>query len=121
MRLLIIFILLTFAPVAQAQAPVPQKKEIDQLDQKLKSTKADKKKLEGDLKKIEKDLDNTKGKLVNTAKDIQNNEKSLQNLDLKISISRFDRPFETHPKPSSKVRRDVRCDDHSSERRYTLW
>jgi len=85
MRLFLVLLFLFMpATMVQAQdAPVPPKKE--NLDTKLKNTKADKKALEADLKTIEKDLNATKDSLVKTAKAIQKNEKKLQNLDLKIA------------------------------------
>ena len=85
MRLFLVLLFL-FMPAAMVQAqdaPVPPKKE--NLDTKLKNTKANKKALEADLKTIEKDLNATKNSLVKTAKAIQKNEKELQNLDLKIA------------------------------------
>lgn len=74
-----------FALPALAEPPIPPKKEIDQLDEKLKEGKANKKELEKELKNIEGTLEDTKGSLVKTAKAVQRNEKELQNLDLKIA------------------------------------
>lgn len=74
------------APPALAQnAPVPPKKDIDQLEEKLKEGKASKKELEHALKGIETQLEDTKGDLVKTAKAVQSNEKDLQQLDIKIA------------------------------------
>lgn len=87
MRALLLF-LVFLIPVQSAfaqSAPIPQKKEINQLDEKLRDSKADTQALKADLKTIEKELKDTKGSLVSTAKAIQKNEKSLQNLDLKIA------------------------------------
>ncbi|MCB9983951.1 MAG: peptidoglycan DD-metalloendopeptidase family protein [Rhodospirillales bacterium] len=83
--LLLLVLLVPACPALAQNAPIPQKKEINQLDEKLRSSKADSKALEADLKTIEKELDSTKGSLVSTAKAIQKNEKKLQNLDLKIA------------------------------------
>lgn len=87
MRGITLFLLLAFLalPVSAQNAPVPPKKEIDQLDEKLKAGKASKKELEKTLKDIESTLDETKGSLVKTAKAVQKNEKELQNLDIRIA------------------------------------
>ena len=83
--LLTAFSCLSFANVeAFAQAPIPAKKDLHTLDEKLKSAQNDKKDIERDLKNIEKLLKTTKNDLVGTAKDIQKNERELQDLDHKI-------------------------------------
>ena len=87
MRFLISLSLALFSfQLAYAQnAPIPAKKDIHQLDAKLKTSKSDKKTLERNLKEIEADLKGTKGDLVKTAKAVQKHEKTLQRLDLKIA------------------------------------
>lgn len=81
---LCLIITLSFTP-AMAQAPIPSAHPVQEVEKKLKGTKAEKEKLQTELKNIKKSLSEKREELVSIASKIKKNEQNLTRLENDIS------------------------------------